>query len=151
MHCTSPRGGLLPSLGGGDESPGATAGALAWLLRSADAKSPVVKCWLRYCQATIPLDPRNVARGDGAAFTHYYMAQAVRSLGDGGYAKLFPDAKASERLTWSRYRKTVLERLVVRQKEDGHWDGDSFGPAETTARYLIILQLDIDSPLLGHR
>ena len=59
-----------------------------------------------------------------------------------GYAKLFPDSKPAERLTWSKYRETIFDYLASRQGADGSWSQGHIGPVFTTACHLTILQLD---------
>ncbi|MBL8796194.1 MAG: hypothetical protein JNM56_20000, partial [Planctomycetia bacterium] len=75
-----------------------------------------------------------------------YMAQTVYILGDDGYAKLFPDSPANDRLTWTGYKKQNFDNIIKGQNEDGSWTGNSpwarFGAVYTTSMYLAILQLD---------
>ena len=77
---------------------------------------------------------------DGESYTPLY------ALGDDGYARLFPDSKTADRLTWSDYRKGAFEGLVKSQNADGSWSGNgrwgSVGPVYSTAVALTILQLD---------
>jgi len=75
-------------------------------------------------------------------YTQYYYAQALYILGDDGYARLFPDSKAEERLTWSKYRKATFDHLVQVQNADGSWNGGYVGPIFATTVFLAILQLD---------
>ena len=73
---------------------------------------------------------------------HYYYAQAMYSLGDEGYNKLFPEAKEMDKLAWSKYRKSTFDYLVRTQGADGSWTGGHVGPVFITAVHLTILQLD---------
>jgi hypothetical protein len=73
---------------------------------------------------------------------HYYYAQALYILGEEGYKKLFPDAKESELLTWTKYRKSMFDHLIRTQNADGSWSGGYIGPVFSTATHLTILQLD---------
>ena len=79
-------------------------------------------------------------------YTHYYYAQVLYMLGEDGYAKLFPESKQPDRLTWSNYRKTTFDSLVKLQSADGSWNSSAtwgyVGPIYTTALSLSILQLD---------
>ncbi|HEV3446481.1 MAG TPA: hypothetical protein VG099_17690, partial [Gemmataceae bacterium] len=75
-------------------------------------------------------------------YTHYYYAQAIYVLGDEGYAKMFPESRESERLTWSKYRDTIFDYLAARQSSDGSWTQGYIGTLFTTACHLTILQLD---------
>jgi hypothetical protein len=78
-------------------------------------------------------------------YMHYYFAQAMYILGDDGYAKLFPKSTASERLTWSKYRKAMFRVLKESQDRDGSWSrggGWSIGAIYSTSVNLVILQLD---------
>ena len=77
----------------------------------------------------------------------YPSVDAVRhALGDTGYAKLFPDARPEDRLTWSKYRKATFDHLMRHQNADGSWSSSgqwgSVGPIYSTAIALTILQLD---------
>jgi hypothetical protein len=77
-------------------------------------------------------------------FTHYHYAQIVYRLGEEGYGKLFPDSMPAGRLTWSKYRAAVIDRLAARQAADGSWPSAEEGPGVlvSTAWCLAILQLD---------
>jgi hypothetical protein len=67
-------------------------------------------------------------------------------LSDTGWAKLFPDAAPSERMTWSKYRDNTFDFLAKRQSSDGSWSGSGswgyIGPVYATAMALTIMQLD---------
>ena len=63
-------------------------------------------------------------------------------LGEQGFAKLFPEAKESEQLTWSKYRKAMFDHLVRTQSADGSWMGGYVGPIFATTVYLTVMQLD---------
>jgi hypothetical protein len=85
--------------------------------------------------------------GDGRfghdEYTHYYFAQAVYFLGEDGYSRLFPEAKGSDVIRWSAYRKSTFANLIRAQSSDGSWSGNGgMGPVYTTALHLGILQLD---------
>ncbi len=55
---------------------------------------------------------------------------------------MFPDSHASERLTWSGYKKANFDSIIRSQSSDGSWSGGHVGPAFITPVYLTILQLD---------
>ena len=93
-----------------------------------------------YCQANIPI--AHVGRFGHDEYTHYYYAQALYILGEHGFAKLFPEAKEGEQLTWSKYRKAMFDHLVQTQSADGSWTGGYVGPIFATTVYLTILQLE---------
>jgi hypothetical protein len=145
---TGPGGGIIYSLGMGrrDERAALTAAAIACGFSLGEYQSPMVKGWLKSCQNTI----RPLGSGSGRIghdeYTHYYYAQVLYMLGDNGYAKLFPDSKPHDRLTWSGYRKTTFDTLVRLQSAEGSWNSSAtwgyVGPIYTTALSLSILQLD---------
>ena len=68
------------------------------------------------------------------------------ALGEDGWGKLFPDAKAADRITWKKYREAAFDGLVRSQHNDGSWSGNSwtasFGAVYVTAVFLTIMQLD---------
>jgi hypothetical protein len=66
----------------------------------------------------------------------------IYCLGEDGYAKMFPESRESERLTWSKYRKAFFEYLATHQNAEGNWNGCPIGPVYTACCYLTILQLD---------
>ena len=63
-------------------------------------------------------------------------------LGDDGYGKLFPKARRTTALTWSKYRAAMFEHILSSQNRDGSWTGGYIGPVFTTSVYLTILQLE---------
>jgi Prenyltransferase and squalene oxidase repeat len=142
QESTNPQGGVVYSLAtGGDARPAITGAAISCAFGVRDFDSPMAKKWLKFTQAHTPVGSR-LARQGYDEFTHYYLAQVVYQLGDDGYAKLFPDARETDILTWSKYRKATFEPLVKSQAADGSWAGTTVGPLYTTASFLCILQLD---------
>ncbi len=144
---TGARGGVIYSLSMGrrDERPALAAAAVACGFSAGEYQSPLVKGWLKACKDTIP--PIGVGSRMGHdEYTHYYFAQVLYMLGDDGYAKLFPNSKPEDRLTWSKYRKETFPALIKAQNADGSWSGTgrwgSVGPVYSTAVALTILQLD---------
>jgi hypothetical protein len=140
---TNEQGGVIYSLGGGgggDGRPALTAAAIACGFSVGDYNSPLIKKWIKFCQVHVP--QLGGGRFGHDEYTHYYLAQAVYMLGDNGYAKLFPDSRESERLTWSKYRKATFENMIRSQNGDGSWSGGHVGPVFITAVHLTILQLD---------
>jgi hypothetical protein len=140
---TSSQGGVVYSLasGGGDRGrPALTAAAIACGFNAGDYDSPEVKKWFKFCRL-------HLTYGEGRRMGHdeytlYYFSQAVYILGDKGWAKLFPDSKADDRLTWTKYRKALFADIVRLQSTDGSWQGAGIGPVYGTALYLTVLQLD---------
>jgi hypothetical protein len=55
---------------------------------------------------------------------------------------MFPNAKDSEKITWSKYKKAVFDAIKNSQGSDGSWQGGHVGPVFITAIHLTILQLD---------
>ncbi|HEV3258757.1 MAG TPA: prenyltransferase/squalene oxidase repeat-containing protein, partial [Gemmataceae bacterium] len=98
--CTTEHGGVIYSLssGGGGERPALTAAAIACAFNSGEYNAQIAKRWLKYCQTAIPILGGNRMGHD--EYTQYYYAQVAYMLGEEGYGKLFPDSRASERLTW---------------------------------------------------
>jgi hypothetical protein len=146
QKATGPAGDILYSLVSLRKavSPGLTAGAICCAFRAGERDSPQVKAWLSYCSRTIPLTDRRL---DQDEFTDFYFAQAIHVLGEDGWRKLFPAAPPANRLTWSRYRKALFDRLKSSQSADGSWRGGNWtaqgvGPVYVTAMNLCVLQLD---------
>ncbi|HTU19545.1 MAG TPA: prenyltransferase/squalene oxidase repeat-containing protein [Gemmataceae bacterium] len=141
---TDGSGGVVYSLGNGVAAgggrPALTAAAIACGFSFGDYNSPLIKKWFKFCQQH--LHGLGGARFGHDEYTHYYYAQAVYMLGEDGYARLFPDSKESERLTWSGYKKENFETMIRAQAGDGSWSGGHVGPAFITPVYLSILQLD---------
>jgi hypothetical protein len=136
-------GGVIYSLAGGgfgEGRPALTAAAISCGFSAGEYQSPLVKEWFKFCQTHIPLGSGGRMGHD--EYTHYYYAQSLYMLGDDGWAKLFPESKESDRLTWSKYRKATFDNLVRSQGADGSWSGGHVGPVFITAVYLTILQLD---------
>ena len=144
-QCTNAQGGVIYSLGGGgggDGRPALTAAAVSCGFSAGEYDSKEVRQWLKFCQVHVPLAIGGGARFGHDEYTHYYYSQALYSLGEDGYAKLFPDSKPSERLTWSLYKKAVFDGLIHTQSADGSWNGGHVGPVFITGVHLTILQLD---------
>jgi hypothetical protein len=138
---TGPTGGVLYSLSSPtSERPALTAAALA----ACEYDSELFKKWLEFCRQKIPLGDRRIGHDE---YMHYYYAQALYVLGEDGYAKLFPQSRPADRLTWSKYRKAMFDHLITRQSADGSWAGEGWygkglGPVYVTACALTVLQLD---------
>jgi hypothetical protein len=142
--CTTPRGGVIYSLAhgaamAGGERPPLTAAAIACSFSAGEYNSDLAKKWIEFCRDNIPVGRGRVGHDE---YLHYYYAQAMYSLGETGYAKLFPKSSKDQQLTWSKYRATMFDYITVSQNRDGSWSGGYIGPVFTTATYLTILQLD---------
>jgi len=142
--CTTDRGGLIYSLasGGGGERPTITVAAIASMFSTGEYESKLAKRWLEFVKPQVPVDAAGSDQFGHSEYTHYYYGQVIYCLGEDGYAKLFPDSKPNDRLTWSKYRETFFEFLTRRQNKDGSWSGTAIGQVWTTCCYLTILQLD---------
>jgi Prenyltransferase and squalene oxidase repeat len=141
---TNAQGGVIYSLaagGGGEGRPAITVAAITCAFSAREFDSPLVKKWLKFSQENIPAFSGNNRFGFDE-YTHYYYARAIYMLGDDGYAKLFPNTKEADTLTWSRYRKATFDNLVRMQQPDGSWTGGHVGPVFTTALHLGMMQLD---------
>jgi hypothetical protein len=142
--CTTKNGGLIYSLqsGGGAERPSITVAAIASMFNTGEYDSPLAKQWLKFCQPIIPVDSVGRDQFGHSEYSHYYYAQVIYMLGEDGYARIFPDSKPENRLTWSKYRNVFFEYLATHQNADGSWTNTAIGPVYTTSCYLTILQLD---------
>ena len=143
--CTNAQGGVIYTLGGGgggDGRPALTAAAIACGFSAGEYNSEYIKRWIRFCQNQPGMALGGMARFGHDEYTHYYFAQALYCLGDNGYAKLFPDSKEQDRLTWTKYKKANFDSLLRSQSADGSWQGGQVGPVFISAVYLTILQLD---------
>jgi hypothetical protein len=137
------RGGVGAPVGG--ERPALTAAAISCGFSAGEYKSELCKKWLKYCQRAIPIANGGVARMGHDEYTHYYYAQALYVLGDKGWEALFGPTPDADRLTWTKYRDQMGDRLLQIQAQDGSFPsggGFSVGPVYSTAVYLAILQLD---------
>jgi hypothetical protein len=141
-HSTGTDGGVIYSLASGGRGPGRpalTAAAISCGFSAGEYNSPLVKKWFKFCKARLTyLGGRSSGHNE---YTHYYYAQAMYSLGETGWAKMFPDSKLDDRLTWARYRKPTFEHIARTQGTDGGWTGN-IGPVYVSAIYLSILQLE---------
>jgi hypothetical protein len=145
--CTTARGGIIYSLahGGafnGAERPPLTAAAIACMFNAGEYNSEHVKKWFKYSQTAIPIDRSGRDSFGHWEYTHYYYAQAIYMLGDKGYAKMFPDSKPAEQLTWTKYKDVIFDYIASRQAADGSFSQGHIGPVFTTSTLLTILQLD---------
>src|SRR5207244_3580384 len=110
---TNSQGGVIYSLGGGgggEGRPALTAAAISCGFSAGDYNSPLVKSWFRFCQQHLPV--LGGGRFGHDEYTHYYYSQAIYILGETGHAKLFPESRLEDRLTWSKYRKATFENLL---------------------------------------
>jgi hypothetical protein len=142
--CTLPSGGLIYSLhsGGGGERPTITVAAIASMFSTGEYTNPLAKKWMEYIKTAVPVDRPGQDQFGHSEYTFYYLGQIIYCMGDDGYAKLFPNSKASERLTWTGFRKNFFDFLAKTQLEDGHWNGVPIGSVYTACCYLTVLQLD---------
>jgi hypothetical protein len=109
--------------------------ALAITLQAGGDEATHVKQWLRQL-------PKVTQQKRFAGYRHYYESQARYLLGDQGHARLLPGVPAAERLTWTGYRASTLQRLIETQRPDGSWPGFPIGSVYETAANLMALQLD---------
>jgi hypothetical protein len=149
---TSTDGGVVYSLawggGGGMGSgrPALTAAAICCGFSAGEYNSPLVKKWFTYCKQHIQL-PDGSRRFGHDEYVNFYYAQSVYVLGDDRFGKMFPDTPASERITWTKYRKGLFDELTKAQSTDGswgagNWTAQGIGQVYVTALYMIIMQLD---------
>lgn len=104
---------------------------------SAQFSEPAAKRWLAKIDAKALTSDAEHRLGvtDG----YFFQGCLCYRLGDHAFAKLFPDAAADKRLTWSGYRQAKFAALLKSQQADGSWDqGDVF----STALSLAILELE---------
>ncbi len=142
---TNSAGGVVYSLAsggaGGSGRPALTAAAISCGFSAGEYNSPLVKKWFKFCRERV----KGLGGGSRMGhdeYTNYYFSQALYMLGDKGWAKMFPKDKASDSLSWSKYRKENFPRMISGQRADGSFTGSYVGPEFTTAVYLSILQLD---------
>jgi len=142
--CTTERGGLIYSLasGGGGERPTITVAAIASMFSTGEYDSKLARRWIEFVKPQVPIDVAGSDQFGHSEYTHYYYGQVIYCLGEDGYARLFPDSRPSDRLTWSKYRETFFEFLARKQNKEGSWTGTAIGQVWTTCCYLTILQLD---------
>lgn len=139
---TTARGALRYSLasGGHEGGPALVAAAIAGGFSTGEYNSDLVKKWFKFCQTAIPLNQNGRVGHD--EYTHYYYSQSMYLLGDKGYAKLFPDSRPGDRLTWTKYREAMFGGLLRSQGADGSWNRGNIGAVYTTSVNLCILQLE---------
>ncbi|MGE3803271.1 MAG: prenyltransferase/squalene oxidase repeat-containing protein [Gemmataceae bacterium] len=139
---TTARGALRYSLasGGHEGGPALVAAAIAGGFSTGEYNSDLVKKWFTYCKTAIPLGQNGRVGHD--EYTHYYYAQSLYLLGDNGYAKLFPQSAANDRLTWTKYREAMFRQLIKQQGPDGSWNSGNIGAIYSTSINLTILQLE---------
>jgi hypothetical protein len=139
---TDAQGGVQYQLGGGGSTGPLTAQAIACLFSAGQYSDPLLKKWLTYTQRVIPIDRSGVDRFGHYEYTHYYYAQVAYMLGEDGYAKIFPNSREGERLTWSKYKTNICDAIVNRQSPDGSWTSGYIGTVYSTSCFLTILQLE---------
>jgi hypothetical protein len=133
-----PAPGKVPgAIGGG--RPALTAGALACVYPEG-ARRTLWKKWLVFCRDRLPLKGSLGMSVD--EFAHYFYAPVVWRLGDNGWARLFPDSRPADRVTWTGYRAARFDWLMRQQNADGSWSNGGVGPVYSTAMHLLVLQLD---------
>jgi hypothetical protein len=145
---TGADGGVTYSLahgGGGGGRPALTAAAICCGFAAGEYDNPLVKKWLNFCKNRVSLLNQGGRMGHDE-YTHYYYGQAMYSLGEDGWGKIFPEDKGNDKMTWKKYREATFDALMKAQGGDGSWDGHNwtarFGKVYVTACYLTILQLD---------
>ncbi|MEZ6142032.1 MAG: prenyltransferase/squalene oxidase repeat-containing protein [Zavarzinella sp.] len=141
-NSTTPNGGVIyslahgrPAIGG--ERPALTAAAIASGFSQGEYNSPLVKKWLSYCQKNIRFNQAGSGFGE---YMDYYFSQAMYTLGDDGWEKIFNGDKNG--LKWSEYKKVMYKYQVGRQKADGSFGASYVGGVYDTALSLTILQLE---------
>jgi len=146
--CTFPDGQVGYHPGRRAITPGLTTAGIACLFSAGDYSNPIIKKWFSYVQKNVaPLQSGGVGRAGHDEYTHYYYAQVLYILGDEGFGKLFPDSNATDRPTWSKYKKPTFEAIIGGQATDGSWAAQGQwasygGPVYVTTVYLAILQLE---------
>jgi hypothetical protein len=115
--------------------------ALAAVFGPQEYATPTARKWLQSARRAAPiLNPAVKPRpeDDGALFA---FARVAHSLGEDGYARLFPGAAAEDRIRWGELRQAVLEYLLLTQGRDGSWESEASKVGATALR-LAVLQLD---------
>jgi hypothetical protein len=98
---------------------------------------PLARKWLKDYHQLLPV----VGEDTLDEFYGVCHARVVFTLGDAGYAKLFPESQPEDLLTWSALRKKLFNRLIEQQEVDGSWR-QRVDPVCATAVRLMILQLE---------
>ncbi|GIW80378.1 MAG: hypothetical protein KatS3mg105_2185 [Gemmatales bacterium] len=125
-------------------TPGLTTAGLVCMFSAGRYNAPIIKDWMRYCQANVVPLGSGRRRGHDE-YTHYYWAQALYILGDDRFKSYFPDIKNP--MTWSTYRKQTFDYLAKTQQANGSWVGaggqwSNIGQVYATSVFLTILQLE---------
>jgi hypothetical protein len=135
-------GGVMYRLNQPGARPALAGQAIACLFSAGEYNSEHAKKMLEYCRVNLPINRGTDGRFGHFEYTHYYYAQVLYMLGDDGYAKLFPNSKESDRLTWKKYKEAMFDHFASSQSADGSWTGSYIGPVYGTACFLTIMQLD---------
>ena len=83
------------------------------MFSAGEYKNKYIQEWFKFCKRN------QIDKGEVSIwhyeYTHYYFAQALYSLGDDGWEKMFPGTPANERMTWTAYRNAVFDNLMRTQ------------------------------------
>src|SRR5258708_28189094 len=109
------------------------------MFSAGESESPLAKKWLEYRKTAIPI--AQAGRSGHDEYMQYYYAQAMYTLGDKGYEKLFPKSNERDRLTWKKYREAMFPHLARSQNNDGSWTGGYIRPNFNPTNPLSIFAL----------
>lgn len=154
--CTTSKGGVIysySSSGGaaavGQERAPITAAAVACGFSAGEYDGKLPKMWIKFCRDNIPIARGRVSHDE---YQSYYFSQAVYTLGDDRYGKMFPGEPKDKWLTWSSYKDAMFPYLADSQdKGTGGWQSGYIGPVFSTAVNLTILQLEKGILPIYHR
>jgi RNA polymerase sigma factor (sigma-70 family) len=102
----------------------------------------VTKTWLGAARKFAPVFDEKVTPTADEYLQRNHFAQVAYQLGEEGHARLLPDSRPRERITWSDFRKRAFDHLLKTQNRDGSW-GKEPDQVRATALNLAILQLDL--------
>jgi squalene cyclase len=130
---------------GNDGYPAGTAAAATALLMSDGPRPDKLPLWVRSAATTSRLQLQNIrTTGSLALFELHQMARSAHALGERGQDRIDPDARETNRITWSAWRALVFKAIKESQNKDGSWPDPYYGQVYSTALALVVLQLDND-------
>ena len=126
-RCTHDDGGVqYSSKSGGPGRPAITAAAVACLFNAGDYDDKYVPKMLEFCRQNLS-DINSSAMGYWH-YSHFYYAQVMYR--QGGEA-------------WDTYSSEIFKKILSEAGENGCWSQGYIGGVYTTAKNLVILQLDL--------
>jgi hypothetical protein len=163
QRCTTVEGGISysgsrnqkePPLAG--SRPTFTAMALGLFLpRGGPYDDEFARRWLAYSMTEPAFRPEGLKRplhNSNELLLHYHYIKAVYHLNDAAWQKANPGKKFPEHLKWTNYRRTLFDRLLRDQGDDGAWDKEGWGMGpviQTSLALNILLYEDSIAPAIN--